>query len=77
MHDFHAIMYWLATISMATTFKRPLPALMCLLETGFAAIAGGWGDLCSDTTIFCTGRGTLPNPPLRQSGLYTGPHDEW
>ena len=29
---------------MATTFKRSLPALMCLLETGFAAIAGGWGD---------------------------------
>jgi hypothetical protein len=45
---------------MATAFKRTLPALICQLETGVAAIACGWGDLVSMSTFFL---GPIIGPP--------------
>ena len=49
---FHAFMHYLATTSMATTFKHSIPAQTRLSETGIAAIVCGWVDMASMTTFF-------------------------
>ena len=56
MHNFHAIMEWLATMPMIIVFNRTLPALVYILETGFAAsiesLGGGTGSVLQ--FFFCS-----------------------